>query len=514
VTMPNTGASVDGIDLSIMLSAGAVSVEREMPTLNQLNVFPVPDADTGTNMLHTVRRASEELEKLHESDERLVGAVASSFARGAFAGARGNSGVILAEILRGFADALDGESMLDGPVLAAAFSRAAEQAYHSVSHPVEGTMLTVIREVARKVSDLDHGDSLTVRAVLDHAVEAALSSVAQTPDLLPILREHGVVDSGALGVAVFLEGMRRGMGDAGPDAGHRFVDSRRLSSTPQQTDPESLRVQTQFGFCTEFLISEVNDAVGEIRNRFEPLGDSLIIAAGDQQIRVHLHTSDPGAALSLAVGLGNVHDISIRNMDDQREEATTEIASIGILAFAPGDGFGSIYESLGAMVRLFDASDPNSIVDVARAAFRSGADSELIVVPNDARIAEAILRMDISDGRTVHVVDAPDPPSGVAALMAYTYGAPTHRNVELMNTAARGVVVVAATGEESIEDLLHTTCPQHDRRFELATVYYGLGVAASAAQEAADRVAAAAGVEDCEPVHGGQTDPPYLISLE
>jgi len=502
-----------------MLSTGASAVERELPTLNQLNVFPVPDADTGTNMFHTVRRASEELERLHNSERRLVGAVASGFARGAFAGARGNSGVILAEILRGIAAALDGVSILDGPALAAAFGCAAEQAYRSVSHPVEGTMLTVIRDVAREVGDLEHGDSLSVRAVLDKAVEAARLSVERTPDLLPVLREHGVVDSGALGVAVFLEGMRRGMGGAMPDAGRRVAGNRGGLTTPRDdepasADPTGLNAPTRFGFCTEFVISAVDDLVAVVRNRFESLGDSLVIAGGDQQVRVHLHTRDPGAALSLAVQLGDVHDISIRNMDDQHQAAAIDIPSTGILAFAPGDGFASILESLGAMVRSFDASDTESVGDVARAALHACADSEVIVVPNDPGIADAISRMEMLHDRTIHVVDAPDPPSGVAALMAFTYGAPAHRNLELMNAAAHAVVVIAADGEESIEDLLYAARRPDDRPFELTTLYYGLGVETSAAQGAADRVAAAVGVATCEVVYGGQTGPSYMISLE
>jgi len=517
--MPKADVSVDGIDLSVMFSTGAAAVERELPTLNQLNVFPDPDADTGTNMLHTVRRASKELERLHDSEQRLVGAVASGFARGAFAGARGNSGVILAEILRGFADALEGASILDGPALAAALNRAAEQAYRSVSHPVEGTMLTVIREVAHEVANRKPGDTPSVKAILDQAVEVARSSVARTPDLLPVLREHGVVDSGALGVAVFLEGMRRGMGDAAPDSGGRLTNDSRAPSVPRDDEPASgdptgLDAPTQFGFCTEFVISEVDSPVADIRNRLESLGDSLVIAGGDGQVRVHLHTENPGAVLSLAVQLGHIHDISVRNMDDQHQAATTAAPSTGILTFAPGDGFASVLESLGAMVRSFDASDTDSIAGVARDALHASADSEVIVVPNDPRIAAAVARIDGPRGRTVHIVDAPDPPSGVAALMAFTYGTSIHRNMESMNAAAHAVVVVAFDGEGPIEGSLQATLGRQDRPFELATVYYGLGVEVSAAREAADRVAAAIGVEKCEAVFGGHAEPPYLVALE
>lgn len=531
---------VFGVDLANMLSAGAARIERELPTLNQLNVFPVPDADTGTNMLHTVRRASRELDGVIGSTRPSVDRVAALFARGAFSGARGNSGVILSQILNGFAQAIDGIANLDAGTLIAALRRASDVAYESVSQPVEGTMLTVIRDAADAVAALPQQRDITVYSVLSEATRAAHRSVERTPDLLPVLKEHGVVDAGALGVALFLEGMKNWLGKScgapadaewvpEPDEGAVSERASEPASRPAQHPEDSALEEAPgeaFGYCTEFLISATTASVADVQSVFGALGGSLVVAQTGQTIRVHVHTHDPGAALTAGLRLGVLHDISIRNMDDQHNERVrdergdhgstrpaAELQPLGVLAFATGGGFAAVFESLGATVFEIAAEGSEDLTPIVRQAVLEVPAHTVILVPGSEDVFRAAATIDPGD-RVVHVVGALEPASAMAAVMAFTYGASAEQNVARMEKAASAVTTISVSDGQLPGDAVREAGLGRHPPAELVTLYFGRAVEPRQAEQAAREVAEALGVAGCEAIYGGQDNCAYLVSIE
>ena len=539
----NTIHPIFGVDFARMLAGGAALIERELAALNSLNVFPVPDADTGTNMLHTVRRASKEIDGLLGSTRPPVGQVAQLFAEGAFAGARGNSGVILSQILSGFAAPINGAVSLDALGLVSALRKAAEVAYSSVSEPVEGTMLTVIRDVADAVASFAERRNVTVSEVLEEATRAAHESVRRTPELLPVLREHGVVDSGALGVAFFLQGMRDSLGGLGQAAvvvaGDAYwlrpVESgdqkeiapvAEAAGAPAEKAKNALGVNHKmFGYCTGFLISGPTAPLNEVRTAFSALGNSLVVAQAGESIRVHVHTADPGEALAAGLSLGALHDISIRNMDDQYNEyvlhlpehghkrAEARLQESAVLAFAPGEGFAVVFESLGARVCDVSGIKDEELSSTIHAAISDVPARSIIVVPGVTRVA-AILSSAKVPERALHLVGADDPSSAMAALLAFTYGATPEQNRQRMSSAAAQVTSICVPDEKTpIAEALEEAVSDLPSS-EIATLYYGKDVDPGAANKVARAVSDALGVGSCEVIYGGQRDCPYLVAIE
>src|SRR5215204_6045736 len=340
-------------DLKTVVAAAHAALATHASKIDALNVYPVPDGDTGTNMLLTLRSVLEEV----SASPHLKGEEGARVVmRAALMGARGNSGVILSQIARGACEVLGKAATLDAKALVAALARAKEQAYASVGEPVEGTMLSVIKDAA-DAARLSVGRGAEDRLeVLKAAAREAHASVRRTPELLGVLREAGVVDAGGLGVAVILDGLRAAL--SGARAAQDFEeddetapDEGRLRSTVEHSAEEA------WGYCTEFLVNGFSGDEGEFGARIGEFGNSVLVIPDDDLVKVHLHTQDPGEALSYAAGFGRLSGVKIDDMEAQtraRSEgqrfAERTPVNVGVVAASRGEGNRRLYESMGAVI--------------------------------------------------------------------------------------------------------------------------------------------------------------------
>jgi DAK2 domain fusion protein YloV len=558
---PERGAgpveTVDGPGFLRALGAGAGWLERNVGGVNALNVFPVPDGDTGTNMFLTMKSAYSAAEG-DEAAGRSVSDVASRAAYGALMGARGNSGVILSQIFRGIAKALDGHTMLDGPLLAAAFTEASAMAYKAVLKPVEGTLLTVSRggAEAATVAATEGGD---VRAVLDRALAGARATLAKTPEMLPLLREAGVVDAGGQGFVVILEGMRLHLAGRSieteelpaivPDGVTMAFDVGELTGKHGEDD---------YGYCTNFLLSCTPGATLDfdaIRDQMAAMGHSAVIVGDERYVKAHIHTTDPGSLLSYAVTFGALSQIKIDNMDNQVETleggaSPGAVAPVGerttgvsVVAVAAGEGLSAVLRGLGASAIVRGGQTMNPSTQELLDAINQAPTETVIVLPNNGNVVLTARQAAEMATKQVRVVPTKSIPQGIAALSAFTFAADLDRNADAMTGAASGTHtgevtravrdatiggvavtsgqvigllddVLTVSGSDSATvtlDLLRAMDAEHA---ELVTLYTGADVT----QEEAE--ALSANVEEqfaniaVEIVRGGQPHYDYILSVE
>ncbi|MBI4506297.1 MAG: DAK2 domain-containing protein [Chloroflexi bacterium] len=416
------------------LRYAAAWLDHHAPAIDALNVYPVPDGDTGLNMSVTLRAA---LAAAEEADATLA-AVAQAAARGALMGARGNSGVILSQLLRGFADTLGEAAELTPALLGAGLAHAAHAAYCAVLRPVEGTMLTVAREAGRAAGDaVARGAPLL--GVLEAAVDAAEEAVQRTPEQLDVLREAGVVDAGGQGYAVLLAGLLRGLRGESPEAVPRPV------AVAQR--PLHLPGEEAYGYCTEFVILGPGLDLAAVRDGMARLGQSVLVVGDESALRVHLHALDPGPALSYAVERGALTRVKIENMDEQQAAlgrqpvgsrvaapATAE-AALPIVAAVAGEGFAELYRSLGATCVVTGARGTNPSVAELAAAISATAGREVFVLPNDPNVAPAVEQAARQVEQAVTALPTRDMAQGLAALLAYSPLSTVEDNAAAMRAA-------------------------------------------------------------------------------
>src|SRR5215207_4074341 len=402
-----------GADLGAAFLAASKWLDANSERINALNVFPVPDGDTGTNMSLTLQAAAEALRRLPDSS--TAGEVARTAYEAAMMGARGNSGVILSQLLRGFAHAFEGAEDVTPPRLAQALVTASDVGYSAVSKPVEGTILTVARATGRAAKEAaDDGHDLP--GVLGRALHAATEAVAQTPNQLEVLRKAGVVDSGGEGYRIIVEAAwmwstGRSLEEA---ASASRPHSRALLDAVEEEGPA-------FGFCTEFLLRNCDVAVDEVKSQMEQLGES-VIAVGDRDLlRVHVHTPRPGQALEFAVDHGTVAKVKVENMQLQHEEFArsqhdgTEaepVGSIGVVAVAAGDGFVKVFRSLGASVVQGGQTMNPSVQDILAAVNSSGY-KEVVILPNNSNIVLTANQVKDLTPHNVKVIPTETVPQGI-----------------------------------------------------------------------------------------------------
>jgi DAK2 domain fusion protein YloV len=536
-------ATIDGEALARAFAGGAEALRCQADAINAINVFPIPDGDTGTNMHLTMRAALDDAQR---APTERAGGVAQAAAHGALMGAKGNSGVILSQILAGFAAAVDGAAEIDAPVLAGALERARDAAYKVVSAPKEGTILTAITAAAEAARA---HDATTAEASLEAAVGAAEDAVARTPDLLPVLKEAGVVDSGAQGLFVLLEGMLRGLrGEASArhEGGFGAIDASWLSATQRLHDHDG----AQSGFCTEFVISGERLDADALRDRLRHLGDSLLVVGGGEVARVHIHTHTPDDALAAGRAAGTLVHQKVDDMEAQfralaaREtaRAAAPASSIAVVAVGAGAGIEELFASMGAtVVRSGQTLNP-SAGDIRDAVEATGAES-VIVLPNNKNIVMAAKQA--VDGLPIgaRVIETRSVPEGVAAVVAFNAEITLDENVASMRDAASLVrhaeVTLAArstklhginvregqpigivdgdlaVAEATVANAVRACVARmvEGRDAPLVTLYAGEGEDVASAGATADSLRARFGVE-VEVVMGGQPHYPYLIGVE
>jgi DAK2 domain fusion protein YloV len=439
-TRPKKVHSLSGQELLRMLEAATAYLESQAGAIDALNVFPVPDGDTGTNMLLTMRSSLEE-------GRRVQAATASDMARavgrGALMGARGNSGVILSQILRGFAQALEGRDGCTAQDLAKGFSLAAELAYRALSKPVEGTLLTVIRDTAAAVREWPGDDVL---ALMEQATQASRESVDRTPSLLPVLKEAGVVDAGGQGLSVLLEGICRFLrGERRTPPAVAEGATLLKKSSPQPS------VQQVYGYCTEFLIEPWKERAAaldptELRATFNAMGDSVIVVHDDALVKVHLHTTDPGAALSYSKGFGLLHRIKIDNIDQQHQEylqlRDQVRGAVAVVAVANGPGLERVFRSLGAAGIIHGGETMNPSVQEIQRVVDSVAQNHVIIMPNNPNVIGTARLVQSGSGKEVRVLPAESIPQGITALLALNSEADLESNFKAMEQRMRQVTTI------------------------------------------------------------------------
>lgn len=531
-----------------MFAAATSWLEKSAPDIDALNVFPVPDGDTGTNMLLTMRSCIEEA---YHAPDHSASAVAAAMAKGALMGARGNSGVILSQIWRGFAQGLADKESFTGSDLAQALLKASTMAYRGISNPVEGTLLTVVKDAANAAKIQAANGINEPVGIIEVAVNAANESVANTPSLLPVLREAGVVDAGGQGLYTIMEGALRYL--KGEVEQMQFRKPQIIVSNlplPARLPQAVAADEEPYGYCTEFLLKGKRRLnLEKIKARLEKKGQSLIVVGDESTIRVHIHTLDPGDVIHYATGLGTLHQISARNMDEQHQDylemqkERIPAGDIAIIVVISGDGFADVFRSLGATVIVPGGQTMNPSTKELLQAVESVSSEKVIILPNNKNIVATANQVQSLTNKSIQVVPTETAPQGVAALLAFDYEADLEANSRLMTEAksqVRSIEITRAVratklGELAIKkkqpigflngdmvavgdkmpDVVNKVLTRLNLdEAEVITIYYGADVKPTEAEQISASISEQYPHLQVEVVRGGQPHYNYIISVE
>lgn len=437
-----------GHELKEMFSAATSWLERNASAINALNVFPVPDGDTGTNMLLTMRATMQEAASLQDDSASVI---AQAMSRGALMGARGNSGVILSQILRGIAEGL-GSSVSFGPrEMALAFERASILAYKAVSSPYEGTMLTVIKDAAKAAKQAAASNGSHMLFLMEMVVKEAKSSVERTPELLDILKESGVVDAGGQGLYIMFEGILYYLrGD---------VEKMQLLETkyPVMLQPAYVAARSQktqdkvYGYCTEFIIEGNGLNPDLVRKTIEAKGDSVMVVGDETTIKVHIHTTQPGAVLEFGTTWGSLHDLKIQNMDDQHEDflqtrrSPVPAPCTAVISVVAGKGLENIFSNLGNTAIVPGGQTMNPSAQEILQAIELVPSDKVIVLPNNKNVILTAQQAAKLSTKSVNVLPTSFIPQGIAALLAFNCEMELEANLFEMNKAVERVKSIEIT---------------------------------------------------------------------
>ena len=443
---------INGHDFYNMVVNASNRLLEESDFVNALNVFPVPDGDTGTNMSMTFKAAVKEIENLNSES---IGETSKKLAKGALMGARGNSGVILSQILRGISKGLEGKTEVDGKELAVAFEEGSKAAYKAVMRPTEGTILSVIRAAAESVTNVEERNII---AVMETVVTNAKIMLDKTPDLLPALKKAKVVDSGGMGLYIILQGMLDALkNDIKAEIKDVAVKSAGATGAASTED-----VDIKFGYCTEFIILGDAAKSKEFQDKIESLGDSMIVVGYEDVIKVHIHTNDPGKVLSNAVQYGELSKIKIDNMreehrevlalkneeaasDVQKEVAPAESKKYAFISVAMGDGITRVLKDLGVDYVIEGGQTMNpSTQDMMECISKLNAD-HIFILPNNKNIIMAAEQAaEISD-KDIRVIPTKSIPQGITAITMFNYEADVDANEETLKEALEMVKTGSVT---------------------------------------------------------------------
>ncbi len=447
---PAKATGVDGQLFKRALLGSLSWLAANHEEVNRLNVFPVPDGDTGTNMLLTLQSAVEDVK---ESNAAEVSKIAKLASHGSLMGARGNSGVILSQIFRGFARAVEGKSALTPAELAAAFEEAANAAYRAVNKPTEGTILTVAREAGRAAATAASTPDANVPRVIAAAAAGARAAVLKTPSQLPILRDAGVVDAGGFGLQLILEGMLKSVEESEPALAAPAETKRPVSPASQVSLdlPEG-----GWGYCTEFLIEGNSLDTDLIRGQIESLGNSVLVVGEPELVKVHVHTDDPTGVINLAGGYGKILKLNVGDMSTQhRRILESEGAAgrsrpprpngAGLAAVVAGRGLVEIFRGLGVDAIIEGGQTMNPSTQDMLTAIESVPYDEVILLPNNGNVIPAAKQVVGLTKKKVHVVDTHSVPQGVSAVVAFRPERSGLENLKAMKAEAERVQTIEVT---------------------------------------------------------------------
>lgn len=538
---PTRMLACDGQGFKRLLNASLQWMEQHTAVVNSLNVFPVPDGDTGTNMYLTLQAACQEIA---DRPDREVGVIAQHASRGALMGARGNSGVILSQILRGLAQGLEGKEDFNAIEFAYALREGATVAYKAVVKPVEGTILTVIRElseaaveVAPQITDL--------RELFEYITHVARDSVARTPTLLPVLQEAGVVDAGGQGLFIILEGMARYL------RGEAMVADHAMAQMVDLTVGE----EGGYGYDVQYIIHGTNLDVERIRADISAMGDCPLVVGDTTTVKVHVHTPTPGDPLNYGARIGSLSRVIVENLQEQYQEFILSQAGpvlpsieeeelpIATVVVSPGPGLSKLFQSLGANVIVPGGQTMNPSIEQLLQAIDDAPSQQVIVLPNNSNVILAAQQAQALSAKRVRVVPTKTVPQGVSAMLAYNFNADLDDNVRMMErnatqvctaevtTAVRdvrfnglevkkGQVISLVDGElvvagHDVAKVVMETIRRMDiDDAEVLTLYYGNTVSDEDAQALAERIEARYPDLEIEVIEGGQPHYHYIMSVE
>ncbi len=541
----STVTALSGPGLRDLFVAATTWLDRHKESVNAVNVYPVPDGDTGTNMVLTMRSTMQEAEQC--ADE-TAGGMLAAMSHGALMGARGNSGVILSQIIRGMAQAGQGKQEMDAAGFVSGLEEGTAAAYRAVTKPAEGTILTVVREVAEDARQRLNGSTPDLLPVLEFAVETAHESVARTPTLLPVLAEAGVVDAGGLGLSYLLEGMLRSLkGESleveAEEAG--AVGEEWLQMTEQRHAAE----ESLYGYCTEVLVSGNGLDPDSIRERILQLGDSVLVVGDNHLVRIHVHTDDPGAALSHGTSVGSLVQVKVDNIRRQAEqfvemhEERQAPGAVCTVAVVAGTGMAEVFESVGCTRVVSGGPTMNPSTKDILDAVEGCPSDDVVVLPNDKNIIMAAQQAVGLTKKRMVVVPTRSMPQGIAALLAMSPDEGLDENTQAMEegrqlvrtvevtravrTTKIGDVKVAA-GEfiAIVDDELKLSAASPEMAAlralgelagggtSLVTLYYGAGTSEAQAKALGENLRERLTGYDVEVVYGGQPHYDYVISVE
>lgn len=552
--------SINKIDAGMiqkMFLAGAKALEAKKEYINELNVFPVPDGDTGTNMTMTIMSAAKEVSLLENPTIDELGKAISS---GSLRGARGNSGVILSQIFRGFVKSIKGNSELDVTVLGNAVGHAAETAYKAVMKPKEGTILTVADAGAQKARELlIEGEMTDVAEFCDAVVQSMEEALLQTPELLPVLKQAGVVDSGGEGLMTFIRGALDALHGRTAD----FTVTVGGNSTVVKASTAG-EADIKFGYCTEYIIMlerNHNAVEAQLKEYLQKIGDCVVVVADDDIVKVHVHTNDPGLAIQKALTYGSLTSMKIDNMREEHNEKVIRDAGkaevgkagekpaaphkeVGFIAVSSGEGLSEVFKDLGADYIIEGGQTMNpSTEDMLDAIANVNADSIFILPNNGNIILAANQAKELTEDKEIIVIPSKNIPQGIAAMINYVNGKSNEENWEIMESEMQAVksgqvtyavrdtnmdgkeikqgnfmgltdktiVSVDESVQKAAKELIESML---DENSELISLYYGADITEEEAENLADLILKEHEEMDIEVQYGGQPIYSYFISVE
>lgn len=544
-----------------MFLAGAKNLESKKEWINELNVFPVPDGDTGTNMTLTIMSAAKEVAAL---DSLTMETLAKAISSGSLRGARGNSGVILSQLFRGFTKGIKHYDEIDTSILASAMQKAVETAYKAVMKPKEGTILTVARGAADKAAELAETD-IDMKSFISQVIDHADGVLAQTPEMLPVLKEAGVVDSGGQGLMQVL----RGAYDAflGKEIDYSIESSGSVSMVQVKADPQA-QADIKFGYCTEFIImleqNYTEDTEQEFKGFLSSIGDSIVVVSDDDIVKVHVHTNDPGKAISKALTYGSLTRMKIDNMREEHQEklikdaekiAAQQAASaaaipdepkkdVGFISVSIGEGIGQIFRDLGVDYLVEGGQTMNpSTEDMLLAVDKVNADTIFILPNNKNIILAANQAKAMTKEKNIIVIPTKTVPQGISAMISYNAELSAKENEESMKEGSQSVSTgqityavrnthigdkeihegdimgigdssILAVGQEIQTVAEETVAAMMDADSELISVYYGSDIEEDTANALVDALTEKYPSCEVEVYSGGQPIYYYVISVE
>lgn len=547
--------TINAETLQKMFIAGAKNLEAKKEWINELNVFPVPDGDTGTNMTLTIMSAAKEVGAITEPTMETI---AKAISTGSLRGARGNSGVILSQLFRGFTREIKKVDQIDVDVLSRACVKAVETAYKAVMKPKEGTILTVAKGMADKSCELV-GESDDLVHVIDEIIKHGDYVLSQTPEMLPVLKQAGVVDSGGQGLMTVIKGAFDAL--LGKEIDYTLEPVQTAGTKVTEEVPMD-DVEIKFGYCTEFIINLDKEMPKSEEKAFkeflESIGDSIVLVADDEIVKVHVHTNEPGVAITKALTYGSLSRMKIDNMREEHQERLIKNAEkmaeqqkadeprkkYGFVAVSVGEGLDEIFKGLNVDHIISGGQTMNpSTEDILNAIDKINADN-IYVLPNNKNIILAAQQAEsLVEDKNIIVIPSKTIPQGISAMIGFILDNSPEDNKEAMidsmsyvktgevTYAVRDTVIddkeikegnimgigdegILAVGEEIDDTTINMIKEMQDEESEIVSLYYGVEVTEEAANKLADKIAEALPEIEVEVYPGGQPIYYYIASVE